>query len=74
MKTSAGKSILLLCLMLYYSCSTIWAAAGDLVWKFKAGGALETCPAVAEDGTIYFGSNGKRQVKSEMLTESLLQK
>ncbi len=32
------------------------AGAGELVWQFQTGGAVSSSPAVAGDGTIYFGS------------------
>jgi len=29
---------------------------GSLKWKFQTGGGIERSPAVAADGTVYFGS------------------
>jgi len=32
----------------------------DKVWSFKAAGAINSSPAVGNDGTIYFGCDGKK--------------
>ena len=32
------------------------AAPGDQKWVFPTGGAVVSCPAIGDDGTIYFGS------------------
>ena len=32
------------------------AAPGDQKWVFPTGGAVSSCPALGDDGTIYFGS------------------
>ncbi len=41
----------------------VWAAAGDILWKFHTQASLtnenfvDSCPAIGDDGTIYFGSD-----------------
>ena len=36
--------------------AALYAAPGDLKWKFQAGGGVFSSPAIGADGTVYFGS------------------
>ena len=39
-----------------FGAGILCAGAGELVWQFPAVGSISSSPAVADDGTIYFGT------------------
>jgi len=50
-------TIMVMCITFALSAATACAASGELIWKYKADNWIRTTPALAEDGTILFGSN-----------------
>ena len=55
-KTFQGCLSLLSFLFLLLPCS-LSAKAGEVLWSFQTGNAINSSPAVADDGSIYFGSD-----------------
>ena len=58
----AGRNTILLFITTLFclvSNSPVYAAQGDLLWKFRTGGYAASVPAMGVDGTIYFGSSDK---------------
>ena len=56
MKNSSGKILLFVCVIFLLCCAEVWGLVGDLVWKFKTGEEIQSCPAIDNDGTLYIGS------------------
>lgn len=42
----------------FFLAAVALANEGDVLWTYDAWSPVRTCPAVAEDGTIYLGTNG----------------
>ena len=44
----------------YVKAASAVPAPGDQRWEFQAGGAVKSCPAIGDDGTVYIsGDDGK---------------
>jgi outer membrane protein assembly factor BamB len=46
-----------MCIALAFGAVVVQAAPGDLVWEFKTDSWVRTSPAVADDGSVVFGSD-----------------
>lgn len=58
MRRSCAKTLILVALSLSRNA---WAQfPGDKLWEFVTGGEIHSAPALADDGTIYFGSRDKK--------------
>ena len=56
MKTTGYlKAVIVTWVIFVVSGSVVWGAAGDILWKFETVYSIEGTPAIADDGTIYFG-------------------
>src|SRR2546425_12191183 len=47
-------------LMLTLTLTGLSQSPGTKLWEFTAGGAIGSSPAIAPDGSIYFGSDAKK--------------
>ncbi|OQX12499.1 MAG: hypothetical protein BWK80_43740, partial [Desulfobacteraceae bacterium IS3] len=54
------RAAIILSMIVILTHSPAYAAPGDVLWKYKTDGQVNSSPVLAADGTVYVGSSDKK--------------